>query len=78
MPALMTPQFLKVANNAVVKHRTTVAYSRAQCLSAEKMSEALERNILVRVDDFEGDLLLAIVEGARSSPELASQYKEML
>jgi len=62
----------------VIKHRTTVAYSRAKVFSAKKMKEALSRGVQTSEPAFEGQLVEQILAGALVSPELAHKYKAMI
>ena len=61
-----------------LKHRTTVAYSRANIYKKSLFCAAVENNHFVRLDDLPDETLRKIILGAFSSNELPERKKGIL
>jgi hypothetical protein len=63
---------------AELKHRTTVAYSRANIYKKSMFCAAVANNHFVRLDDLPGETLKKIISGALASNELPERKKGIL
>ena len=61
-----------------LKHRTTVAYSRANIYKKTLFCAAIENNHFVRLDDLPDETLRKIILGAFASNELPERKKGIL
>ena len=61
-----------------LKHRTTVAYSRANIYKKTLFFAAVENNHFVRLDDLHDETLRKIILGAFASNELPERKKGIL
>jgi hypothetical protein len=70
--------FLDPGDHPALRHRSTIAYSRAHLWQVEKIVAAVANGVLEELEPLSPATLTRLIAGARQSKELRREWKRML